>query len=111
MKIHHEDYDQLTVIKIKGDLISDETDRLRRIAVERMDERIRDFVLDLSEMEFVDSKGLETLIWLQDQSADRLGQIRLAACQETVLKILEITRLASRFDCHDEIDAAVKSLR
>jgi len=111
MKIKHENYDHLTVMACEGELTADQVERFRKTAKERMEENIRDFVLDLTELEFVDSKGLDTLIWLQDQVAEKLGQVRLACLPENVIKILEITRLNNRFDCHGEVDAAIKSLR
>jgi anti-sigma B factor antagonist len=111
MKLTFEDHEQMTVMALAGDLAAEDSDRLRKVATERFEHRVRDFVLDLSALEFVDSKGLETLLWLQEQATERLGQVRLAACQQNVAKILEITRLTGRFDCHSEIESAIKSLR
>jgi len=111
MKINHENYEQLTVMACEGEMTADQTERFRKYALERIEENVRDFVLDLTSVEFIDSKGLETLIWLQDQVAEKLGQVRLACLPDNVAKILEITRLNNRFDCHGEVDAAIKSLR
>lgn len=111
MKIASETYDHMAVLACKGEMVGDETDRLRLEALSQMEHDVRDFVLDLSGMEFIDSQGLETLIWLQDQSAESLGQVRLAACQENLTEILRITGLASRFDTHEDVESAVRSLR
>lgn len=111
MKLSHEDYDRLTVMTVRGDLTVDQVDEFRRAALDRLAAQIRDFVLDIGGMEFVDSKGLEAFLWLQDQCAERLGQIRFATPTETVAKIFEITRLAPRLDCHADVDSAIKSLR
>lgn len=111
MKLSHEDYDQLTVMTLKGDLTSEHADAFRRAAQARLESQVRDFVLDVGGMEFVDSKGLESLLWLQEQCGEKLGQIRLACATENVAKILEITRLAPRFDSHTDVDSAIKSLR
>lgn len=111
MKLTHEDHDQLTVMSIRGEIMEEDIDTLRKLTLERMDNRARDFVIDLEQTDFIDSKGLETLLWLQEETLAQLGQVRLAACQESVNKILEITRLASRFECHCDVESAVKSLR
>ena len=111
MKLTFEDYDQLTVLAVQGELVADQADRFRREVIEHMTDKVRDFVLDLAAMEFVDSEGLETMLWLQDRCADRLGQVRLAGAQDHVRTILKMTRLAARFDCHEDVDAAVRSLR
>ena len=112
MKLNCEDHEDISVMNIKGELIADEIERFRKTVQDRLDGgQVRDFVLDCSEMDFIDSQGLESFIWLQDQCAERLGQVRLAGCTDNVLTIFRLTRLAPRFDCHDDIDTAVKSLR
>ena len=111
MKISSENYEQICVMALKGELTADQTDQLRTSAIKRIDEQVRDFVLDVTEMDFVDSKGLETLLWLQERAGEQLGQVRLAGTTENVEKILEITRLAPRFDRHLDVDSAIKSLR
>lgn len=111
MQLTHDDRDTLTVLTLKGELSSDHTDRFRRAALERLEQKVRDFVLDLSKTDFVDSKGFETLLWLQQEAGERLGQIRLAGCQEHVLKAIEITRLSNRLACYGDVASAVSSLR
>ena len=111
MKITHETYDRTTVIGMKGEVTADSIDAFRGLVSERLEADARDFVLDLSLTEFLDSSALESLLWLQEQADDRLGQVRLAGTNEGVLKIMEITRLDKHFDRHDSVDAALKSLR
>jgi len=111
MKIVHQDYDQLTVLTLKGELSAEASEALRRVVGDRLAQKTRDFVIDCGDLEFADSKGLETMLWLQEQAGERLGQVRLAATTPTIEKILEITRLLARFDRHPNVDAAIKSLR
>lgn len=110
MKISYEDKGPVTVLSIRGDLSVDEADRFQRETLQRMDSDIRDFVLDLESLDFIDSRGLETLLWLQDKCAELLGQVCLAGCPDHIRKVLEVTRLISRFDCHPDVDTAVQSL-
>ncbi|MEM9420084.1 MAG: STAS domain-containing protein [Planctomycetota bacterium] len=110
MKLSHDDQHELTVLTLQGELASDETDRFRRAALERIDARIRDFVLDLNGLEGIDSQGLESLLWLQEQCDERLGQVRLAGCQEHVSTVLKMTRLDNRFECCEDVESAIESL-
>ncbi|MBI1367433.1 MAG: anti-sigma factor antagonist [Planctomycetes bacterium] len=111
MKIAHEDYDQISVIKLNGELTADELDPLRRVVNDRLGSNVRDFVVEMSQLDFVDSRGLETLLWLQDQAGENLGQVRLVNPPENVRKILQMTRLDKCFDTHQDVDSALKSLR
>lgn len=111
MKLTHEDFDQTSVITVKGELTADQIEPFRRLVLERLADKARDIVLELSQAEFIDSKGLESVLWAQEQCADRLGQICIAAPGENLRKILELTRLAPRFPCHADVESALKSLR
>ncbi len=111
MKLEFDDHDQLTIATLHGDLTSEYADAFRKAALERVEKNVRDFVLDVSQVEFIDSAGLEALLWLQETCAEHLGQVRLAQTTENVNRILEITRLAGRLESHEQIEAAIKSLR
>jgi len=111
MKLKQETYDRVAVISIAGEASVDELEPLRRMLEQRIEQDTRDFVLELGETEFFDSKALELLLWLQEQADERLGQVRLAGPNETIRKILEVTRLEHQFDAHDDVESALKSLR
>lgn len=111
MHLTHQDRDSLTVLSLRGDFLAGDTDAFRKAAIERMDAKIRDFVIDCARLDTVDSRGLETLLWLKAEAEDRLGQVRLANPPEHVRIILECTRLSGRLECADGIDAAIGSLR
>jgi len=111
MKLTADEHDQVTILTIQGEFTSDQVDRFRREVIEHIGQRTRDFVLDMSQTQFVDSKALETLLWLQDQAAEKLGQVRLAGCPDYLSKVLQMTRLASYFECHDDVESAMQSLR
>lgn len=111
MKINHQIQDRITVVNLEGDITLDELDPLRKVVADQLACSNYDFVIDLSQVEFVDSKGLETLLWLQEQAADRLGQVRLVNPSSPVRQILRLTRLDRAFESHPTVENALKSLR
>jgi anti-anti-sigma factor len=111
MNIRSEDYDHVSVLGLTGELTSESVEQLRKQVDERLAQKIRFFVVDLEHTTFVDSKGLETLLWIQQQCDERLGQVRLCKPDETCRKILEITRLDGRFDVFENVTEAVKTMR
>ncbi|MCA9296311.1 MAG: STAS domain-containing protein [Phycisphaerales bacterium] len=111
MKFSYEDHDAITVLTVSGDFSADQADNFRRKCQERFRSGIRDIVLDVEHLALIDSAGLELLLWLQDEAALNLGQLRIVQPNETIRKILEITRLDKRFDMHNSIESAAKSLR
>ncbi len=111
MKLSYEDHDTITVLTLSGDLSVDQVDAFRRSCQDRLDAGIRHVVLDLEHLTFIDSAGLEALLWVIDVTAERGGQVRVVKPDPTVSKILKISRLDRRFNIHDTIESAAKSLR
>lgn len=111
MKLKTEDHDKISIFAISGDFTIDHVDAFRRNVNERVARGIRDFVLQLEELSFIDSAGLESLLWLQEEAAQNLGQVRLVSPDENIQKILEITRLEHQINTHDQLTEAIRSLR
>src|SRR4051794_6536341 len=108
MPVKCEEYNQVCVMTLDGDLIGEQIGAARKAFEERVDQHhIVDFVVDLEKTGFVDSEGLELLLWMRGKCEGLFGQIKLASLDENVKKILEITRLASRFECHADPTAAL----
>jgi len=111
MKVACEDHERITLVTVSGEFTADSIDVFKRNVSERLNKAGRDFVVQISDVTFIDSAGLETLLWLQDEAAERLGQIRLVQPGEDVRTILHLTGLSPQFDIHDEMNQAIMSLR
>jgi len=66
-------------------------------------------VVDMSNVNGVDSQGLELLLWVRQYCRQNRTQLKLAGLDETLEKILEITGLQTEFDRHAELAEAVRS--
>jgi len=106
-----QDYDFITVLTLSGEFTAEDTDTFQRAVKERKKVGIRDVLLDCEHLEFVDSAGLENWLRLQEDLGMEGGQFRLVNPEETVTKILEMTRLDLAFESHKTVEQAVKSLR
>ncbi|MHC4075995.1 MAG: STAS domain-containing protein [Planctomycetota bacterium] len=109
MKINKQDYGEVTVVELQGDLDVDSIEQLQNTINEMVGPNRKGIVLDVSTVGFIDSKGLELLLWARDYSDQNNCQFRLAGLDENCSKILEITRLEKEFDCYAELTEAVKS--
>ena len=111
MKLSYEDHDTITVLTVSGELTSDQADPFRRSVQDRFEAGIRHVVLNMEHLTYVDSAGLEALLWAMDEAAARGGHLRLVGPDATMRTILHVTRLERRFNVHDTIESAAKSLR
>jgi anti-anti-sigma factor len=111
MTIKSEDYGNVCVMTLGGDFVSETTKELKAAAEQRIEQsRQADFVVDFEKVDFIDSEGLETLLWLKRRCEDLFGQIKLINLDDNCRKILEITRLEHRFECHADLAGALKTM-
>ncbi len=112
MPIRCEDYEQICVLRIDGDLAGEDVVLTRQCVEEAIEQKqIVDFVVDFEKTTFIDSDGLEALLWMKKRCEELFGQVKFAQLDETCRKIMQITRLDHRLECHDSLETALKSMR
>jgi anti-anti-sigma factor len=117
VKLSHQDYDTVSVITLSGDYTADDVDQFTRSTTDRRNAGVRHIILDCENLEFVDSKGLESWLRLQEALGSGAsggvggGQLRLIRLDDTVRRILALTRLDLAFEVHPTVESAVRSLR
>ena len=112
MGIKCEEYSQVCVIEVQGDFLSESAVSAKQAMEEHVDNRrIVDFVIDFKKSAFIDSDGLEGLLWMKRRSEDLFGRLKLVNLDENLKKILEMTRLDHRFECQNDLATALKTMR
>jgi anti-anti-sigma factor len=109
MKAKTQDYGNVTVVELQGELDADFADQFQNIIVDVVRTGRIGVVLDLSAVSFIDSRGLEQLLWARDHCSKNRSELHLAGLDENCAKILEVTRLDREFDQYAELAEAVKS--
>jgi anti-anti-sigma factor len=109
MKIKNQPYNDVIVLELRGEMGGDSTDMFRQALSSATAEHKAGIVLDMSQVSFIDSDGLEQLLWSKEHCRENKCQLKLAALDETCAKILEITRLEKEFERYTELAEAVKS--
>jgi anti-anti-sigma factor len=109
-KIVPEPHQHMTVIRLRSELTQNETGRLRDLVLERCAERAPHFVLEMSELRFIDSEGLAALLWIRARISEWGGRLRLVSPTGEVRQILKITRLQDKFQAFEEMEGATRDL-
>lgn len=66
-----------------------------------------DIVLQLDQVEFIDSSGLGALVRLMQSARAKGGDVKLSGVPPRVRKTLEMTGLASQFEIYDAVEEAI----
>jgi len=101
------DVEGTTVIAVGGEIDVYTAPRLRDRITELVAAGSYHLVVDLTDVDFLDSTGLGVLVGGLKKVRAHDGGLRLACPQERLLKIFRITGLAKVFDIYDTVEAAI----
>ncbi len=104
--------DDIAVLEISGRITLGEGNvMLREIVRELIDKGNKKIVLNLGEVQYVDSSGVGELVKTHTTVRNQGGQLRLANLTKRVNDLLQMTRLSAVFDIEPDEASAVASLR
>jgi anti-sigma B factor antagonist len=83
--------------------------RFRDELLKVLEEGHTKIVIDVRNVDYVDSAGIGELIRSKATAASRGAEVKLAHVQERVTKALQLTRLIGVFDIHDDTASALRS--
>src|ERR1700719_4443168 len=70
-------------------------------------EKYGDVVLQLDQVEFVDSSGLGALVRLMRAARAKGGDLKLSGVPDRIRKMLQLTNLLSQFEIYDSVEEAI----
>ena len=109
MKIHEQRQGAVTVLKPEGPLVAQDAPALAQRLSQVLAASLGRFVLDMSGVPYVDSKGLEALVDITEEMGKSGQALRMCSANKTVREVLELTDLASLFDHFADANTAVRS--
>lgn len=109
MDIQEQRQGAVTVLKPRGPLCAQDADQFKARAMSVIERSLGRFVVDASDIPYVDSRGLEVLKETTDKLADSGRALRLCAANDTLREILEVTDLSQNFEHFSDVNSAVRS--
>ena len=106
MKIKYEQKNDVGIIKISGKLVASNSTDLKTAFKEYLKTAVK-FVIDLSEMDFIDSTGLGALVSCLKISMEAKGDIFIANLAPKPRLVFEMTRAFKIFKVFDDVDGGV----
>lgn len=102
----HQEGDR-TVVAVGGEIDVYTAPKLREQLVDLVNAGQYHLVVDMEQVEFLDSTGLGVLVGGLKRVRAHDGSLRLVCTQERIVKIFRITGLTKVFPIHDSVAAAV----
>lgn len=99
------------VVKLSGKLNFQNSDKINREISSLIEkEQDLDFILNLSEVDFMSSSGLRIFINAWKAFNDRENKLILCSLNETLKKVFEIAEIRDLFEIFDSEEGALASL-
>jgi anti-sigma B factor antagonist len=111
LKISNRTIDGILVLTCSGRIVFGEESSLLRDTVKQAIPNNKKIVLNLGEVNYIDSGGLGTLVALHTTAHNAGATIKLANLTKRVGDVLQVTKLLTVFDVHNSEYEALESFR
>jgi len=109
MRIETQKVGAVTVFEPHGPLIQDDAEDFGSRLTATLRDSMGRLVVDVSNVPYVDSLGLELLADAATQLQETGQSLRVSGANETLRTVFELTELAPMFDHYQDINTAVRS--
>jgi len=100
----------VVIVDIFGQLrLGEATSKLRDIVQGLLKEGYKKLLLNMAEVQHIDSSGIGELMTAYTTVKSQGGELKLLNLSKNVRNLLQVTRLYTIFDVHEDLDSAVAS--
>lgn len=99
----------VSIVAIDGQLIVGNRQELKERMLEALDHGARKLLVDFTKTGYIDSSGLGVLVSLSKKIREQGGELRLAALNEDLRTLFELTKLDTLFQIADSREQALSS--
>ncbi|MFF7448954.1 MULTISPECIES: anti-sigma factor antagonist [unclassified Streptomyces] len=107
LSIDRTSVDGVRVVTLRGEIDHTVKDMLSEVLLPGEGAAPPRTVADLSGVSFMDSSGINVFVAAHQAASDGQGWLRIAAAQESVLRLLEIVGLDEVIGCHPTVEQAL----
>ena len=109
-KVHLYDEYKIAVLEPNGALTGGkETDELRTAARDLLDQGFKKLIIDLGNVEYINSPGIGALVSIHTTYAGAQGKMKICNLGKRVKSVFVITKLITVIDSEEDRDTALAS--
>ncbi|HQL10318.1 STAS domain-containing protein [Oligosphaera ethanolica] len=110
MEITQNNQNGVQVIEVKGRLTADCAETYKQTLTDVVAQNNR-LVIDLAQLEYIDSTGLGAMVYILQQTLDNGGELKLARLQGKSRIVFDITKAYKIFDIFDTVEEAAAAIK
>jgi len=108
---YHGTDEDVLILSADGGIDSASAEDLVRELATLVDAGARKLIVDCSRIRYISSYGIAVLVRLHKKLADRGGDVKLAALESGVVRVIELLGLERVFALYPNVDAARAAFR
>jgi anti-sigma B factor antagonist len=110
LEIHRKEHEGVTILDMKGRVtVGHEATALREAVAAALADGVRNLVLNLGQVDFIDSTGLGALVMCSTSMRKAGGTVKLLNLNRRNIELLVMTKLATVFEIFTDEQDAVNS--
>lgn len=110
MKATVRQVDSVTVVDVRGRItLGEDCKLLREVIREQLAKDHKNLLLNLADVTYIDSSGIGELVSAYTAISNQGGQLKLLNLTKRVHDLLQITKLYTVFDIHNDEASAISS--
>ena len=110
IEIQQREHEGITILDFKGRLtVGDDVSRFREQLQKQIDSGHRNIVLNMEQVDYIDSTGLGALVMAYTSMQRAGGKIKLLNLSRRGIELLVMTKLTTIFEVFDDEQSAINS--
>ena len=97
-------------IKVIGRLVAGCAEEFKQMLLSSANTN-NQILLDLSQMNYIDSSGLGAIVFAHQEITKQGGQLKIACLQPKPRVVFDITKVYRIFDIYDDVETAISSFK
>jgi anti-anti-sigma factor len=111
MKIKIQEKGNVTILSLEGNIMQEDVTMMRN----RLDDLIHNnklkIVLDMNGVKYLSSMCLAVIIDIKNKLSSQRGDLKLAAVNQLIKNLFEMTRLIKKIEIFESIDEACRAFK
>jgi anti-sigma B factor antagonist len=101
---------EIYIIDVQGELDLYNSYKLKELLMKMLEKKIERFIINLDEVEYIDSSGIGALIYISSTLKKLNHKLAMTNIHGSVKKVIELTKLTGFFPITETLDEAIKKV-
>jgi anti-sigma B factor antagonist len=101
---------EIYIIDIQGELDLYNSYKLKELLGKMLEKKIERFIINLNEVEYIDSSGIGALIYVSSTLKKLNHKLAITNIHGSVKRVIEMTKLMGFFPVAETLDEAIKKV-